>query len=588
VALLTASVLGLVAAILVGLVVFTVRLQNEKQRTEQQMNLALQAKEREAAQAEAAKTESAIARAVNDFLNQDLLAQASPASTPDRDLKLRTVLERASQRIEGRFRDQPLVEAAIRTTLGDTHFALGDYPPAERHQQRAAELYRQALGPEDPRTLTARCSLAIVLDREGRLKEARALLEEVLEMRRRLLGPDHEATLSSIGCLAEVMRDQGRLKEARVLYEQVLEVQRRTLGPEHPATIATMNNLAGVYSALGLRAESGKLHEEVLQARRRTLPPEHPALLTALDNMALVLTHQGRFDEARKLHEEVLAIRRRVLPPEHQDTLATMNNLAVVLMELGRDPERAQVVRDTGLLEESRKLHEETLRGRRRVLGPAHPDTLISMNNLAATLQSQNRNAEAQKLYEEVIDIRERTLGRDHPSTLLSIKNLAVILMNQGQLAEARKLYLEIIDRNRERLGPDHPETLSSMANLAWTLVVSADPRLRDPARGIELAREVVEKAPKDGNNWNTLGVAYYRAGDWKKALVTLEKSAALRAGGDSFDWFFLAMTHWQLGNQEEARQWYDKAVDWMERNRPQDKEFLQFRGEAAKLLEIK
>ena len=210
------------------------------------------------------------------------------------------------------------------------------------------------------------------------------------------------------------------------------------------------------------------------------------------------------------------------------------------------------------------------------------------MNNLAATLLAQSRYAEAQKLFEEVVEIKARTLGRDHPDTLLSINNLAAMLMNLGHLDEARKLLEEAIERNRERLGPNHPETLKSIGSLAWTLVVSADPKLRDPARGIELAKEVTDKAPKDGNNWNTLGVAYYRAGDWKKALATLEKSAELRAGGDSFDWFFLAMTHWQLGHKDEARKWYDKAVAWMEKNRPEDKEFLQFRGEAAKLLQVK
>jgi hypothetical protein len=54
------------------------------------------------------------------------------------------------------------------------------------------------------------------------------------------------------------------------------------------------------------------------------------------------------------------------------------------------------------------------------------------------------------------------------------------------------------------------------------------------------------------------------------------------------FDWFFLAIARWQLGYKDEARRWYDKTVAWMEKNRPQDKEFLQFRGEAAKLLGIK
>jgi hypothetical protein len=60
-----------------------------------------------------------------------------------------------------------------------------------------------------------------------------------------------------------------------------------------------------------------------------------------------------------------------------------------------------------------------------------------------------------------------------------------------------------------------------------------------------------------------------------------------LRNGGDTFDWFFLAMEHWRLGHVKEARAWYDKAVEWMDKNRPQDEELGSFRAAAEELMEI-
>lgn len=45
-------------------------------------------------------------------------------------------------------------------------------------------------------------------------------------------------------------------------------------------------------------------------------------------------------------------------------------------------------------------------------------------------------------------------------------------------------------------------------------------------------------------------------------------------------------MAHWQLGDQDEARKFYDQAVEWMEKNKPQDEELKRFRAEAAELLE--
>ena len=58
-----------------------------------------------------------------------------------------------------------------------------------------------------------------------------------------------------------------------------------------------------------------------------------------------------------------------------------------------------------------------------------------------------------------------------------------------------------------------------------------------------------------------------------------------LTKGGDSYDWFFLAMAHWQLGQLQEARKWFEQAVDWMEKNKPQDKDFLRYRAEATALM---
>ena len=61
----------------------------------------------------------------------------------------------------------------------------------------------------------------------------------------------------------------------------------------------------------------------------------------------------------------------------------------------------------------------------------------------------------------------------------------------------------------------------------------------------------------------------------------------AMRNGGDSNDWFFLAMAHWHLGRKDEARKWYQKGTEWMDKHQPKNAELRRFRAEAAKLLGI-
>src|SRR5579863_8445544 len=108
-----------------------------------------------------ANREAAVAQAVNDFLQHDLLAQASAVnqSRPDRDLKVRTALDRAAQRVAGRFGRQPEIEASIRNTIGQTYMDLGMYPESRVQFERALELERRALGGKDPKTLSTMYSL---------------------------------------------------------------------------------------------------------------------------------------------------------------------------------------------------------------------------------------------------------------------------------------------------------------------------------------------------------------------------------------------------------------------------------------------
>ena len=124
--------------------------------------------------------------------------------------------------------------------------------------------------------------------------------------------------------------------------------------------------------------------------------------------------------------------------------------------------------------------------------------------------------------------------------------------MTQGKLDEAVSAFREAI-----RLKPG----LADVHNdLAWLLATCPDAKMRDFPKAVALARRAVELAPKEGY-WNTLGVAHYRAGDWKASVAALEKSMELGHGGGAIDWFFLAMAHWRLGHSDEARTWYEKAA---------------------------
>jgi Flp pilus assembly protein TadD len=110
-----------------------------------------------------------------------------------------------------------------------------------------------------------------------------------------------------------------------------------------------------------------------------------------------------------------------------------------------------------------------------------------------------------------------------------------------------------------------NPKDQNAQNQLAWLLATCPESDCRNAHRAVELAQELADRFPDRSLHWATLGVAHYGTGDYPAAIQALTKATQLPGGPNVFFprsvGFFLAMSHWQLGDKEEARRWYDQAV---------------------------
>ena len=120
--------------------------------------------------------------------------------------------------------------------------------------------------------------------------------------------------------------------------------------------------------------------------------------------------------------------------------------------------------------------------------------------------------------------------------------------------------------------------------DLAWLWANHPNPAERDPDAAVAMARRMVEQCPNAEVYWNTLGTAYYRAGDDDAAVAALDRAMAL-GGGTAFDDVFLAMAHARLGNHEQAELRLTQAIFRTERDYPGHPELVCFCGEARSIL---
>ena len=68
-------------------------------------------------------------------------------------------------------------------------------------------------------------------------------------------------------------------------------------------------------------------------------------------------------------------------------------------------------------------------------------------------------------------------------------------------------------------------------------------------------------------------------------AVTGLQRSNELNAGGNAWDWFFLAMAYHRLGDKEQAHVWKEKALNALKQSSPQPQDLLRYQKEITDLM---
>ena len=487
---------ALLALLLAGITGTTIGLIGQSR----QRRIAEREREEARKQEHEAKLQAAIAEAVSKF-QSDMLQSADPAKLlGDKVTVLQAVTAAVKELDAGKLTDQPLVEASVRETIGNSLQALGRYDVAEPNLRKALELrrkflpaghelisdtlddlgwlltsqnktaeaeacYREALAirrtalrPDDPQTAIVLNDLGLLLRMQGKLPEAEALLRESLGIRRKAFPPGHEDIGTSITNLATVLRAQAKYAEAEALLRESLEMHRKVLPPGHPHIAGSLASLGIVLEDQGKLSEAEPVLREAVEIRRKTLPADHPDLAKSVNSLALLLHNQGRLAEAERLFQQALQILRKSLPDEHPYIATTTSNLALVLIDEGRATEAEPLLR-------------QALEARRKSLPPTHPDISSSLNNLAAALRTQGRLAEAEAPLREALEIGKQSLPPDHPEVATRLTNLGFLLYLQNRPAEAEPLFREALADFVKTLGKDHRQVAVAQLGLGQCLI---------------------------------------------------------------------------------------------------------------------
>jgi serine/threonine protein kinase/tetratricopeptide (TPR) repeat protein len=428
------SVIALLSLI-AGIVFYVHSIRAEQLKTARALDEARKQRGEAQKQQQEAKEQTAIAEAVGRF-QTNMLASADPQRMfGDKVTVLQAVTAAVRQLDAGKLADQPLVEAAVRDTIGNTLRALGRYDEAEVNLKRALELRRQALPNLHALVAASLNNLARLKKAQGKLTEAEPLFRESLDINKQILPPTDPDLAASMNNLAAVLFALGRASEAEALLRQTLEHCRASLPAGHPDTATTIVNLSAVLQAQGDLKQAEPLLLEALEMMRAARPAGHPDIAFALNNLATLMRDQGKFAEAEPLLREALAISRNVMPTVHPDVALAVNNLAMIQFALGKYSEA-----ETGF--------REALWVRQQLLSADHPDIVAVLDNLAMALEAQKRYDEAEQTLRTALEIRRNKLGVENPQTQETVVSLVKLLRLQNRADDAERVWSDYGKRN--------------------------------------------------------------------------------------------------------------------------------------------
>lgn len=201
------------------------------------------------------------------------------------------------------------------------------------------------------------------------------------------------------------------------------------------------------------------------------------------------LLSDGIYKEAEKYLFREIEMTKKFLGQQHPDTLLSMGNLAITFYKQAR-------------LEKAEEFQFQVMEISKTVLGEQHPYTLSSMNNIALTLRDQKRSKEAEELGMQVMEITKTVLGENHPETLISMNNLAVVWKSQGRDHDALRLMKDCVLLRKKTLGTDHPDTVIS---LEWVKEWESESSAKT------LGKPLIKKIKLLSTDFNTIRKYYNR-----------------------------------------------------------------------------
>ncbi len=311
-------------------------------------------------------------------------------------------------------------------------------------------------------------------------------------------------------------------------YQQGLELVQGSLeaNPTEDLVAAESHHVMGeLLFGLARYDDAIKAYTRALEIRRAKLPGDDPLIAQTLVDLGLPHKKLGDFKKARQFYDEALALAEKNFP-KHATTARIHNNLGALL-----DME--------GFVRSAEKHYQKAL-DLKRELGEGPVSLAATLSNLGEVSRRQERLDKATEYFSQALKLREKSLGPEHPDTLISRQNLAVIQMSLGQWDTAKASLEQCLEGTKKAVGLEHPKTATLLASLSVLhsrrydeLKEKSDLEQSTVYREEELRirRKVQPKSPLTSDSILELALLRQKQGQQNEAVALMSTALHNRAG---------------------------------------------------------
>ncbi|MCX6842180.1 MAG: FxSxx-COOH system tetratricopeptide repeat protein [candidate division WOR-3 bacterium] len=274
------------------------------------------------------------------------------------------------------------------------------------------------------------------------------------------------------------------------------------------------------------------------------------ALGRLLGQAGLYLHGRAQYPGAEALMQRSLKIRKKMFGPEHPDVAESLNNLGTTYAFQGRHAKAEP------LLRRALSIWEKTL-------GPEDPNAQSALNSLAGVCMALGKRSEAGPLLQRSLEIRERILPPDDPALAPTLNNLGGFYLLQREYAKAEPLFRRALDVRRKAFGPKHPDVAASINNLAT--LYTRQGRYAEAVQLYQRSLNVWKKTlgpehPHVGSALNSLAAVHMYQGKNAKAEPLLQRALKIRTKALGADNPFVAESLSNLATLYTRQGRYAKA----------------------------